>query len=258
VKEKIDTLEFTQGVCGALQEALRGWVVDSPGVLQIRIEGGQEIRLDNLFLAVRSGQATLADAVAFLLRRLEDGPNAPREPSQDRLIPLIRNEEWLESTLASSGGLPNRKLVGPLRVVCAMDRGGSLQVVRRIDADKLRLRDEGLFARAVANLEARAQGMELVQISPGIYRLQLDKIVDSSLLLLRPLMEQLAQRLGGPLWACAPAAGLLLLGTQPQNLRAMGEVEFAGQHHALCPQVWAWSGDGWKAWGEGPEGREND
>lgn len=254
----MNAADFTRLVVGAVEAALPGRSVQSPGVLRLCIEEGQEIRLDNLFLAVRSGQATVADAAAFLVRRLGDGPKAPREPSLDRLIPLVRNAEWLESTLTSSGDLPNRNLVGPLWVVYAMEDGGSLRIVRRIDADKLRLRDDGLHERAVANLEARAQGMELVEISPGIYRLQLDKIVDSSLLLLRSLMAQVAQRLGGPLWACAPAAGLLLLGTRPQNLRTLGEVEFAGQHHALCPRVWAWSGDGWKAWGEGPEGREND
>ena len=142
------------------------------------------VRLDQLATAV-SGAAT-------------DAPLA-----LERVVPIVRDRTAFPQTA------PVQSLVGSLCVGLALDGRQTRRVVRRIDADLLRMPDARLFMVARANLGLRAETLRRERLGP-VTRLHLDGDLDSSLLVLRPLWQAVVHAEGTPVVVAAPARGALV------------------------------------------------
>ena len=166
------------------------------------------LRLHNLWWAhlanpeqLRARLDQLAVAVSGASR------DAPLE--LERVVPIVRAREALP------GSAPTQPLVDPLVVGLALDGKQTRRLVRRVDADLLRMPDARLFLVARANLGLRADALGRERLGP-VTRLHLDGDLDSSLLVLRPLWRAVVKAAGGPVVVVAPARGALLYASVPE------------------------------------------
>mgnify|MGYP000318107392 CR=1 FL=1 len=160
------------------------------------------LRLQNLWWAHLADPSQLRARLDQLAIALTSAASdAPLEP--DRLVPLVRERSAFPETA------PVQHLAGPLWVGVGLDGQHTRRVVRRIDADLLRMPDARLFLVARANLGMAAHTLRRERIGP-VTRLHFDGDLDSSLLALRPLWQAVVRSVGGMVAVSAPARGALL------------------------------------------------
>ncbi|HCH64825.1 MAG TPA: hypothetical protein DFR83_18610 [Deltaproteobacteria bacterium] len=198
------------------------------------------IRLQNLWWAHLSDPEQLRSRLDQLAVAVSNAAaDAPLE--LERLVPIVRARSALPQTA------PVQPLIGSLVVGLAIDGQQTRRVVRRIDADLLRMPDPRLFLTARANLGLLAGTLRRERLGP-VTRLHLNGDLDSSLLVLRPLWKAVVHDSGGPVVVAAPARGALVfaplaeaeaLQQTARHLRRMAPWPL--------PLVWmATGGEGWR------------
>jgi hypothetical protein len=178
--------------------------VVAPLVLEVARPGHAPavLRLQNLWWAHLSDPSQLRARLDQLAVGVSGAAaDAPLEPG--RLVPVVRARDGFSETS------PVQHLAGPLWVGLALDGDHTRRLVRRIDADMLRMPDARLFLVARANLGMAAETLRRERLGP-VTRLHFDGDLDSSLLVLRPLWQAVVQAVGGPVVVAAPARGALV------------------------------------------------
>jgi hypothetical protein len=173
-------------------------------VLEVTRAGGEPatIRLQNLWWAHLADPEQLRARLDQLAVAVS-GAAADAPLELERLVPIVRSRDALPQTA------PTQPFVGSLVVGLALDGTQTRRVVRRIDADLLRMPDPRLFLVARANLGLLADTLRRERLGP-VTRLHLDGDLDSSLLVLRPLWKAVVHSAGSPVVVAAPARGALL------------------------------------------------
>lgn len=160
------------------------------------------LRLQNLWWAHLAAPEQLRSRLDQLAVAVS-GPASDAPLELERVVPIVRARSALPETA------PVQPLVGSLVVGLALDGARTRRLVRRIDADLLRMPDPRLFMVARANLGMRAETLRRERLGP-VTRLHLNGDLDSSLLVLRPLWEAVVHSAGGPVVVAAPARGALV------------------------------------------------
>ena len=200
--------EFTQAAAARLSQLTPAPEVEvlEDLLLEVRRPGQAPatLRLHNLWWAhladpdqLRSRLDQLAVAVSGA------AADAPLDPAG--LVPIVRARSALPADA------PVRPLFenSPLFIGLALDGQHTRRLVRRIDADMLRMPDPRLFVIARANLAMAASTLRRERLG-AVVRLHLDGDLDSSLLVVDALWEAVVADVGGPVVATAPARGALL------------------------------------------------
>lgn len=198
--------EFTRAAVARLSQLtpLPAVRVVAPLVLEVTRPGGAPttLRLKNLWWAHLSAPEHLRSRLDQLAVAVTGAAaDAPLDP--ERLVPVVRGRDALPETA------PLQPLAGPLVVGLALDGQHTRRVVRRIDADLLRMPDARLFLLARANLGLAAETLRRERVGP-VTRLHFDGDLDSSLLVLPALWEAVVRSVGGTVVVAAPARGALL------------------------------------------------
>jgi len=198
--------EFTQAAVARLSQLMPPPEVRILETLVLEVtrvgQAPAVMRLQNLWWAHLAAPEHLRMRLDQLAVAVSDAAgDAPLEP--DRLVPVVRERTAFPKTA------PARPLAGPLWVGVALDGRHTRRVVRRVDADMLRMPDRRLFMVARANLGLAAETLRRERLG-AVTRLHLDGDLDSSLLVLGPLWEAVARSVGGPVVVAAPARGTVL------------------------------------------------
>jgi len=138
--------------------------------------------------------------------------------------------------------------VGPLWVGLAIDGAQTRRVLRRLDADLLRMPDVRLFLVARANLAGAADTLGRERVGP-VTRLHFNGDLDSSLLVLPSLWQAVVRAVGGPIAVMAPARGALLYAplAQAGALWQMARQVRRMDPWPLPPVLLVHRGEGWEA-----------
>lgn len=228
--------------------------VGSAGAASGAASGEREavIQLASLWMARRAGalEAPLLERLCrMVLARLGDRGAEPALPDRRRLVPLLRRADQRDTLFQALGPAerpPVWPLPGELWWTLALDQGDQLALARRVDLDRLGLRDEPARALALQNLDRQALSLEPVH-GPW-WRLRGEGGRDAALLLRPDRWPLPAAR-----FAVVPAQDLLLLSAAPlaESALALRELQAewegrlshplsftalaVGEGTALCP-----------------------
>lgn len=173
-------------------------------LLEVRRAGQSPatLRLHNLWWAHLADPSQLRSRLDQLATAVSSAAaDAPLDPA--RLVPVVRARDALPADA------PVRPLAGPLHIGLALDGQHTRRLLRRIDADLLRMPDPRLFLMARANLTMAASTLRRERLGP-VVRLHLDGDLDSSLLVVDALWQAVLADVRAPILAAAPARGALL------------------------------------------------
>lgn len=201
-----------------------GWSVEEPRPGELRIkrastdtdEQAVGVNLSNLF---QSGTTVerVADLVGKYLREAArhgtESDDAPLDRA--RLLPLIKHAGLIEEIAASRvQPIAWRPFITPdLIVALVLDFEESMRYVRQREAEREGLDFDDLLEVALANLQARSGG-ELYEMGDeqtgAIFVIATQDGYDATRILLKPLLENLAQRVQGRLVIGIPNRDFLI------------------------------------------------
>lgn len=237
--------EFTHAAVARLRQLTPPPAVEVTGALELVVtladRAPATLRLHNLWWAHLADPGQLRDRLDQLAVGLTSAAaDAPLEP--ERLVPVVRGRA------AFPASAPTQPLAGRLHVGVALDGQVTRRLVRRIDADLLRMPESRLFLVARANLGLRAGTLRREALGP-VTRLHFDGDLDSSLLVLKPLWQAVARAVGEPVLACASNRGALLYAPSAAATQLR---HTARQLRRMAPwplplELLLWTGEGWRA-----------
>jgi len=200
--------EFTQAAAARLGQLSPEPEIDvlDDLLLEVRRPGRSPatLRLHNLWWAHLADPSQLRSRLDQLAVAVSGAAaDAPLDPA--RLVPVVRSREALPADAPVRPLFPE----SPLFIGLALDGQHTRRLVRRIDADLLRMPEARLFLTARANLTLAASTLRRERLGP-VVRLHLDGDLDSSLLVVDALWQAVVADVGGAVVAAAPARGALL------------------------------------------------
>jgi uncharacterized protein YtpQ (UPF0354 family) len=211
--ERPSEQEFTQEVLTILRSEAPGQSFEAVAPLEIEWSRGDgraaRMFLANIYKNSSEDPVERAEAIRSYVRTLlAPSPNVLTPDDRTRVLPVIRDEAFLEETRKLSP--LSEPLVSNLLVFYVLDFPDRVQYLLPSHLEELRVARAELRALAVANLARKAAEVKVHTLGP-IRVVELDGVYESSLLLLDAFWERVRGEVeGGKLIAAVPARDLLL------------------------------------------------
>lgn len=259
VQNELTSSQFTAIVADAIREALPQCPVKVMEPLQIDVtpaSGTTTCYLDNLWKEARIDPDV---RVAVVERHLEVLAASILErraavPAISAVVPLIKDQRWLDESLAQGLDVHRQPFVADLFVVYAVDLPEQLAFLSDSDVTALGLTAEKLRSRAILNLQERLPDVTRHGDGP-LFMLTAGGTFEASLVLLDEIWQRQLAAVEGGLVVAIPARDVLLFSQIDaegaiQQMRGQIADVFTSGSYLISRTMLVREAAGWRPWEE--------
>ena len=241
--------------------------IADPATLKVKTDQELEatISLDNLKLACSSqpeGCPQMTDNFVEKIVSSLKAAQGPAELKPEMIRAVLKNQEYMDGLQEvykqsppekrADNKIVSRKFMAGLHIVYVIDSPGSMRQLSVGDMKEMKLDEEKVHARAIANMEKalgdipKADAPEL----PGLFVVTAGDSYEAARFLLHRKWEKIARELEGDLIVAIPTRDLVFFtGSADENrvriLTEMAKRVVDREPYSLTDQLFKWTPKGW-------------